>query len=100
MGSFYGFKVIRSEREHVHARGNAIIYTHNHQAFSLERRQNLAILTGAHVERIVTEKLADGTVQATGVLFSHLGQKQLVRAGEIVVCAGFVNVHRINGRMR
>lgn len=100
VGSFYEYEVIRSEREFAHACTDAIDDTHIYQVFSLEHRQNLSILTGAHVEQIVTDKLADGTIQATGALFSHLGQKQLVCSGEIVVCAGSVSVHRINGRIR
>lgn len=47
---------------------------------------NLALLTGAHVRRLIVE---GGTV--AGVEFEHDGETKTVRAGETILCAGAIN---------
>jgi choline dehydrogenase len=49
------------------------------------KRANLRIITGARVERIVVEDRV-----ATGVLFSHHGQRRIAAAGEVILSAGTI----------
>ncbi|TCD68304.1 hypothetical protein EIP91_011163 [Steccherinum ochraceum] len=52
-------------------------------------RPNLLVLARAHVHRVVTKKLENGDVTATGVEFNHEGKNSVVHVGkDVVVCAG------------
>jgi choline dehydrogenase-like flavoprotein len=57
-------------------------------------RQNLTLITGAMVEKIILEKLGDGTVIATGVKYSLDGQNRSLVAQaskEVILSAGAFN---------
>lgn len=60
------------------------------QAFYLpnRHRQNLEVLTGALVTRIITRKDGDLLI-ATGVEFEHSNARRVVNINEeVIVCAG------------
>lgn len=52
-------------------------------------RDNLTVITGAKVLRIILEKADDGQLRATGVLYETGGQEITATAGkEVLLCAG------------
>lgn len=54
----------------------------------VKRRENLQLLTNAHVEKVLTKK-DDGSTKAIGVRFTHEGDSKTVRARkEVIIAAG------------
>lgn len=61
------------------------------QAFYLPNkdRPNLTVMVTAHVNKVLTEKMPNGDVRATGVAFEHDGNVQIAYAArEVVLSAG------------
>lgn len=58
-------------------------------------RSNYTVLTHAHVSRVLTTKMPDGNLTATGVEFVRDGQRYSVNARkEVIVSAGYVRVDK------